>query len=102
MAGKPICRDCGQEMIAAKGFNALLAFHPPQELDSERFTPVSLYVCGKCGQIRMYHASPAQWERAKVEMVSYGYRITGQEENRSSKDGAGSDDGEFEPRRSKA
>ena len=80
MAGKPTCRDCGQEMIAAKGFHAILAFQPPEDLDSERFSPVSLYVCGKCGQIRLYHAGAEQWEKAKVEVVSYGYRITGEGE----------------------
>jgi hypothetical protein len=99
MAEKPTCRDCGQEMIAAKGFNAILALDPPYDIDVERFTPVSLDVCAKCGQIRLYHASPQQWERAKMEVVSYGYRITGNGEGAGT---AGSKKEEFEPRKSRA
>jgi len=102
MAGKPTCRECGQEMIAAKGFNAILALEPPHDVDIERFTPVSLYVCAKCGQIRLYHAGPQQWERSKMEMVSYGYRIRGQGEAPATTAAAGDEKEEIEPRRSRA
>ena len=79
MADTPICRDCDQQMIAAKGYHAILAFEPPDDLDSEQFSPVSLYVCGKCGQIRLYAARQESWAQEKVEVVSYGYRVTSQE-----------------------
>jgi predicted RNA-binding Zn-ribbon protein involved in translation (DUF1610 family) len=82
MPGKPTCRDCGQEMIAAKGFHAILAFQPPDDIAFERFSPVSLYVCAKCGQIRLYRACRKQSESEKMEVVSYGYRVTAQKELR--------------------
>jgi hypothetical protein len=102
MAGKPKCRDCGQEMIAAKGFHAILAFEPPEDLDAERFSPVSLHVCAKCGQIRFYHAGPEQWDREKMEVVSYGYRLTGMEEDGGATAADEDEEEEFEPRRSRA
>jgi hypothetical protein len=99
MAGNPKCRDCGQAMIAAKGYHAILAFEPPEELDYEQFSPVSLYVCGKCGQVRMYLAGPEQWARDKMEVVSYGYRLSGKDEPGPDPRGG---DGTPEPRRSMA
>jgi hypothetical protein len=79
MAGIPTCRDCSVPMIAAKGYHAILAFEPPEDLDYEQFSPVSLYVCGKCGHVRFYLAGPESWAREKLEEVSYGYRLSGRE-----------------------
>ena len=104
MAEAPTCRDCDQQMIAAKGYHAILALQPPDDLDSEQFSPVSLYVCGKCGQIRLYLADLKSWAADKVEVVSYGYRITGQEPEPTPAAAAGKrpGHGEGEPRRSRA
>lgn len=100
MAERPTCRDCGQAMIAAKGYHAILAFEPPDDLDFEQFSPVSLYVCGKCGQVRFYLAGPESWSRARMEVVSYGYRLTGREAGPRPAAAAGQRD--YEPRRSRA
>lgn len=77
MADKPTCDDCESEMIAAKGYHAIVAFRPPGALDFDQFSPVSLYVCGRCGQIRLYLAGRHARANPDVEVVSYGYRVTG-------------------------
>lgn len=102
MAANPICRDCGQAMIAAKGYHAILAFEPPEDLDYEKFSPVSLYVCGKCGQVRMYLAGPESWGRERMEVVSYGYRLRGDEPEARPAAGESEAGQGYEPRRSRA
>lgn len=97
MADNPKCGDCGQMMIAAKGYHAILAFEPPDDLDYEQFSPVSLYVCGKCGQVRMYLAGPESMAQEKMQVVSYGYRLSGNEEPEPDPRGS---EGEPGPRRS--
>jgi hypothetical protein len=104
MADTPTCRDCSLPMIAAKGYHAILALEPPDDLDFEQFSPISLYLCGQCGQIRMYAARREALARQNMEAVSYGYRITGEEREPAPADDGGqeADDVEHEPRRSRA
>lgn len=76
-AETPTCNDCSVPMIAAKGYHAILAFRPPQDLDPHEFSPVSLYVCGSCGQVRFYLAQRSTWLPQRVEEVAYRYSVNG-------------------------
>ncbi len=76
MVETPTCRECEVEMIAAKGFHALVAFQPPDDVDVTRFTPVSLFVCPRCHQLRIYAAGPGSWARERVETTPLVYQVT--------------------------